>query len=510
MKKKAVFLSFLEAFGYVALFSGIQRVAASAVSQMIGWLLTWQGLSGDALVEAHESIFYGITGEISVFSSLLFLGTVVLIHRSRFPKRAALEKAPSSSLAAGALLGFAGFLAAIYLIQISQTLFPAVSESREEYETLYQLGFETPFSFWMELVAAVLFAPITEEILCRGLIQKRFLRSMSPFAAVFFSAAIFAVIHGNLYQFVFTFPLGILLGYLAWRFRSIWPAVLLHMTFNFSNYPLRIALEVGMDPEGLWMNALNLIWTGILVSFVPVAIITTVYAVKQQKKREPIAESVSYGNAVPRQFADTEKGENMAACQYLIVGLGNPGDQYTATRHNAGFTAVDYIAARQGVSIQRLQFRALTAQTVLEGRPTLLMKPQTFMNLSGEAVREAAQFYKIPPERILVLFDDINFETGTLRIRKSGSAGGHNGIKSIIASLKSDAFPRIKLGIGAPPEGWDLMNWVLGRFSRDQAASLASVLDDVNTAAKLFVLDDLDRAMAAFNRSSKPQAPEEK
>lgn len=509
MKKKGVFMSFVEAFGYVALFIGIQRITASAASLLIEGLLWWQGFRGEAYVEAYESVFYGISAELSVVCALLFLGAVVLIHRRRFSERAALKEAPSSSLAAGALLGFASFLAAIYLIQISQMLYPAVSSSREEYEALHQLGFETPLSFWMDLAAAVLFAPITEEILCRGLIQKRFLCSMSPFAAIFLSAAIFAVIHGNLYQFVFTFPLGILLGYLAYRFRSIWPSVLLHMTFNFSNYPLRIAVEFGMDPNGFWMNALSLIWTGVLILLLPAAIITLVIAVKKQKKREPIPESASFESTVPHRFADTEKGENMAACQYLIVGLGNPGEQYALTRHNAGFTAIDHIAARQGVSIQRLQFRALTAQTVLEGRPTLLMKPQTFMNLSGESVREAMHFYKIPPERVLVLFDDINFETGSMRIRKSGSAGGHNGIKSIIASINSDAFARIKLGIGSPPEGWELMNWVLGRFSPEEAARLASVLDDVVTTARLFVLDDLDRAMAAFNRGSKTHTPKE-
>ena len=136
---------------------------------------------------------------------------------------------------------------------------------------------------------------------------------------------------------------------------------------------------------------------------------------------------------------------------WLIVFLGNPGPKYECTRHNAGFMAGDALAKKLGVSINRLRFKALTAAAEINGEKVLLMKPQTFMNLSGEAVGQAARFYKIPPERVLVVSDEISLPLGKLRVRPKGSAGGHNGLKSIIASLGSDAFPRIRIGVGAPP-----------------------------------------------------------
>ena len=153
-------------------------------------------------------------------------------------------------------------------------------------------------------------------------------------------------------------------------------------------------------------------------------------------------------------------------CEYLVVGLGNPGSQYEATRHNVGFRAVDALAKEAGVKIDRAKFQALTAQVTVGGVRVLLMKPQTYMNLSGVAVKQAADFYKVPPERVLVLFDDIDLDVGRLRIRRNGSAGGHNGIKSIISSLGSQEFPRIKIGVGAKPHpDYDLADWVLSRFT---------------------------------------------
>ncbi len=151
------------------------------------------------------------------------------------------------------------------------------------------------------------------------------------------------------------------------------------------------------------------------------------------------------------------------AVRWLAVFLGNPGPRYAGTRHNAGFLAADALAKDKGVNIARLRFRALTAPCELAGEPALLMKPQTYMNESGQAVGQAARFYKIPPERVIVVSDDINLPLGKLRVRPKGSAGGHNGLKSIIAHLGSDEFPRVRVGVGAPAGGGDeQVDWVLG------------------------------------------------
>jgi len=189
----------------------------------------------------------------------------------------------------------------------------------------------------------------------------------------------------------------------------------------------------------------------------------------------------------------------LAAPEFILAGLGNPGEKYAVTRHNCGFMALDYIALRENVKFQNLRFQSLTAEIQLGGKKCLLLKPQTFMNLSGEAVREAAAFYKIPPEKILVLYDDINFEPGVFRIRKNGSAGGHNGIKSIISCLGSDAFPRVKMGVGQPPEGWDLMHHVLAPFPEEDREKHLNSLEDVYQTVKLFAAGDLDGAMARFS-----------
>ena len=153
------------------------------------------------------------------------------------------------------------------------------------------------------------------------------------------------------------------------------------------------------------------------------------------------------------------------ACGWLVVGLGNPGLNYARTRHNVGFRAVDALAEKLGVKIDRARFRGLTAQASAGGEKLLLLKPQTFMNDSGLSVMDAARFYKLPPERVLVLFDDISLSVGRLRVRADGSAGGHNGIKSIIGGLNSQSFPRVKIGVGKKPRpDYDLAAWVLGKF----------------------------------------------
>lgn len=199
-------------------------------------------------------------------------------------------------------------------------------------------------------------------------------------------------------------------------------------------------------------------------------------------------------------FLKKDKFAQNSAFDYLIVGLGNPGGKYEVTKHNAGFLCIDLFAQNLGVKIDRLRFKALTADVRVNGKRCLLMKPQTFMNLSGEAVREAAAFFKIPPERIIVIFDDINLEPGKLRIRRKGSDGGHNGIKSIIYQLQSDAFPRIKLGVGAKPTPeFDLAAWVLMPFSKEQLSALRTASDNACAAIELMIDGKIDEAMSKFN-----------
>lgn len=186
--------------------------------------------------------------------------------------------------------------------------------------------------------------------------------------------------------------------------------------------------------------------------------------------------------------------------EFLVVGLGNPGREYENTRHNAGFMAVDRIAETIGVKIDRLKFKSLCAEGMLSGRRILLLKPSTFMNLSGQAVQEAASFYKIPPEKTLVFMDDISLEPGHVRIRRKGSDGGHNGIKNIIYLTGSDQFPRVKIGVGAKPHpDCDLAKWVLSRFSADELKALDGVLDHAADMASLILSGRMDEAMNVYN-----------
>ncbi len=186
---------------------------------------------------------------------------------------------------------------------------------------------------------------------------------------------------------------------------------------------------------------------------------------------------------------------------WLIVGLGNPGTQYEYTRHNAGFLALDKLAEKAGVKIDRIKFKGLTAAATVAGQRALLLKPQTFMNKSGESVREAMDFYKIPPERTVVLFDDISLPVGALRVRRKGSDGGHNGMKNIILLAGSDQFPRVKLGIGAKPHpDYNLADWVLSHFSVEEGKLLEPALLHGAEAAELLVSGKADEAMNRFNR----------
>lgn len=186
--------------------------------------------------------------------------------------------------------------------------------------------------------------------------------------------------------------------------------------------------------------------------------------------------------------------------EFLIVGLGNPGGKYEITRHNAGFLWADLFAESLNTEIKRLKYHALTAEVNIDGHRCLLMKPQTFMNNSGEAVSEAAKFYKIPLEKIIVVFDDISLPIGKLRVRRKGSAGGHNGIKSIIAHLGSENFPRVKIGVGAKPHpDYDLADWVLTSFKKEDFPALKEAMESACKAVELIVKGETDKAMNQYN-----------
>ena len=185
---------------------------------------------------------------------------------------------------------------------------------------------------------------------------------------------------------------------------------------------------------------------------------------------------------------------------WLAVFLGNPGPRYEGTRHNAGFMAADALAKEKGLEINRLKFEALTAQCVLGRETVLLMKPQTFMNLSGRAVAQAARFYKIPPEKIIVVSDEVSLPLGKLRVRQKGSAGGHNGLKDIIAQLGSDSFPRIRIGVGAPPhEDYDMADWVLSAFKGQDAQDMAQAAERAAQAVESYISQGPERTMSRFN-----------
>ena len=187
-------------------------------------------------------------------------------------------------------------------------------------------------------------------------------------------------------------------------------------------------------------------------------------------------------------------------CTWLLVGLGNPGSKYESTRHNMGFLAVDKLAELEHFKFNKLRFKAWTATATLGGEKVLVMKPQTYMNLSGEAVGEAARFYKIPPEHVLVISDDISLPIGKLRIRANGSAGGHNGLKNIIQHLGSDQFPRIKVGVGMPENAdYDIADWVTGRPMGAEQKPLMEALDKAVAAVPVLIRDGVEKAQNKFN-----------
>ena len=186
--------------------------------------------------------------------------------------------------------------------------------------------------------------------------------------------------------------------------------------------------------------------------------------------------------------------------EWIVAFLGNPGLKYNGTRHNAGFMAADAMEKKLGVSINKLRFKALTQTVDIGGKKVLLMKPQTYMNLSGDAIVQAANFYKVLPERVIVVSDETALPIGKLRIRRGGSAGGHNGLKSVIARLGTDQFPRIRLGVGDKPHpDYDMADWVLSAFKGQDAADMELVAKKAADAVECYITEGADRAMNKFN-----------
>ena len=199
-------------------------------------------------------------------------------------------------------------------------------------------------------------------------------------------------------------------------------------------------------------------------------------------------------------FKKIEKKEDTTPITHIIVGLGNPGEKYTYTRHNAGFLGIDFLLNKYSVSCDRLKFNALIGEIKLGGIRALLMKPQTFMNLSGTAIKQACDFYKIPPENVIVLSDDASFDIGKLRIRKGGSAGGHNGLKNIIECLGTDAFPRVKLGVGQKPSPeYDIADWVLARIPKESEKTFLQLLEYIPSILELMLTGNIEKAMCDYN-----------
>lgn len=186
--------------------------------------------------------------------------------------------------------------------------------------------------------------------------------------------------------------------------------------------------------------------------------------------------------------------------EWIVAFLGNPGLKYNGTRHNAGFMAAGAMEKKLGVRINKMRFKALTQTVDIGSHRVLLMKPQTYMNLSGDAIAQAAKFYKVPPERVIVVSDETALPIGKLRIRRGGSAGGHNGLKSIIARLGTDQFPRIRLGVGAPPHpDYDMADWVLAAFKGQDAADMEAAAEKAACAVACYITEGADKAMNKFN-----------
>ncbi len=195
---------------------------------------------------------------------------------------------------------------------------------------------------------------------------------------------------------------------------------------------------------------------------------------------------------------ESEK-QPLSPITHILAGLGNPGKEYERTRHNAGFMALDLYCQKNGISVTRAKFNALTAEADIGGKRVLIMKPQLYMNRSGESIRDAANFYKIPPENIIVISDDVQLDVGKLRIRRKGSDGGQRGLKDIIYHLNSDNFPRLRVGVGKLPQGGNIINWVLGKIPSDLNSEFDSALSNASDAIPLLIEGKIDDAMCKYN-----------
>lgn len=192
---------------------------------------------------------------------------------------------------------------------------------------------------------------------------------------------------------------------------------------------------------------------------------------------------------------------------FCVVGLGNPEKKYENTRHNIGFDVIDAIAEKYSIAVRERGFKALFGKGVIDGQRVILVKPQTYMNLSGESVREVADYFKIDAEEeLIVISDDVSLDTGGIRVRKKGSAGGHNGLKNIIAHLRTENFKRIRMGVGEKPKEWDLADYVLGHFSGEERKRMDQGIEDAVKAVEIMVTDGADKAMNMFNRKKKSES----
>ena len=187
---------------------------------------------------------------------------------------------------------------------------------------------------------------------------------------------------------------------------------------------------------------------------------------------------------------------------YVIAGLGNPGREYEGTRHNVGFMTLDALADKYNIDVREKAFKGLIGKGVIEGNKVILVKPQTYMNLSGECIRQVMDYYKVDPSEFIVIYDDISLVPGGIRIRKKGSAGGHNGIKNIIAHLGTQEFPRVRIGVGEKPARMDLADYVLGHFSGEELAIMKESLEKVCGAVELMLEGDVDAAMNQYNKKA--------
>lgn len=204
-----------------------------------------------------------------------------------------------------------------------------------------------------------------------------------------------------------------------------------------------------------------------------------------------------------RGLAKRAKSTEMGIKMYIIVGLGNPGKEYDKTRHNIGFATIDKIAEKEDIDVCEKKHKAIIGKGYIDGQKVILAKPQTFMNLSGESVRQLIDYYKVDEKsELIVISDDISLDVGHIRVRKKGSAGGHNGLKNIIAHLGHDTFVRIKIGVGEKPKGYDLADYVLGHFSMDEQMTMDEAAERAYNAVRMIITEDADAAMNAFNRKN--------